>query len=186
MAIIVCYVNGYGATDNLADGNYGRYLSSVIGYLRRTHPQDAIALYLSGGYTNRTDLTEAESMRRILEHQGIISGTDLTITRLETPYTAREGLQTLRERVGSATRVTIFCEYSRQWTMRFFARQLFARATVIGIPFDASSMKLAHRLKQIFFHLPLEAGAWHSAFIDRLRKQLRDRHVAKARSRSAE
>lgn len=173
------YINGYGAPrDPLRDGNLGRYLGQVLKHLEE-HPDTSIDLFLAGGYTNREDLSEAEAMHQWLKNYGLPN--NISVQLIDTTTTARDNMLEFRKRVGDVP-VLIFCEYSRQPTMRFFAQKLFRQPLVQGIKFDEPSLKFTHRLKQMTVKLWLEELAWHSKTIDTLRKRLRERHVAHARA----
>lgn len=173
------YINGYGAPrDPLNDDNLGRYLGQVLKHLEG-HPDTNNELFLAGGYTNREDLSEAEAMHRWLKNYGLPNS--VSVHLIDTTTTARDNILEFRKRVDDVP-VLIFCEYSRQPTMRFFAQKLFSQPLVQGIKFDEPSLELTHRIKQHTVKLWLEQLAWHSKIIDALRKWLRKRHVAHART----
>lgn len=172
------YVNGYGVpNDPLNDHNMHAYLMQVCRCIH-AYGAKSTKLYLAGGFTNRTDLSEARAMLMWLKHNGSISGAEINL--LEATTTARENMKYFRSLVGDVP-VIILCEYSRRPTMQFFADMLFSVNDVRGVPFDKRSMSLAHRLKQWTTRLWLEKLAWHSSFFDALNRRLRARHVAQAR-----
>ncbi len=173
------YINGYGASrDPLHDGNLGRYLEQVLEHLRE-HRDAGINLFLAGGYTNREDLSEAEAMHQWLKNYGLPNY--VSVHLIDTTTTARDNMLEFRKRVNDVP-VLIFCEYSRQPTMRFFAQKLFRQSLIQGLKFDKPSLKLAHRMKQQTVKLWLEKLAWHNKTIDALRNRLRERHVARVRA----
>lgn len=171
------YVNGYGATQNLHDSNYARYLGDIIRYIN-ARPQRQFMVYLCGGYTNRTDLTEAACMRNIWVHLG--APPNATLVLIEDTTNARDNLKDVRRYVAYA-HVTVFCEFSRITTMEFLASRIFSGSTVIGLPFDVASLLPANILKQLVPKFLLEVLAYHLPPFDYLRLALRKWHIAKAR-----
>ena len=176
----VLYVNGYGATQNLDDGNYTRYLGEIIRHIN-WQPQRQFTVYLCGGHTNRTDLTEAACMRNIWEHLGAPPNAALVL--IENTTTARDNLKEVGRHTADL-HVTVFCEFSRMLTMEFLASRFFSRSTVFGIPFDTASLLTANMLKQRGPKLFLEVLANYLPLFDHLRLALRKRHVAKARHKT--
>lgn len=175
-------VLGYGAPHNpLSDGNYTRYLSEVFRRLEieASRVEDII---LCGGYTNRTDLSEAGAMNLWIEaHRPEWVRKCLT---LEEPTTLEADLEEAAAEIPPDSQAYIFCEQSRIWSVRFHARRFFKDIAwrVIGIAFDEASLKPTHRLKQLLVHLPIEVLSTKSRIIADFKRRQRIRTVAKARA----
>jgi hypothetical protein len=174
------FVNGYGATDNTDDRNYATYLSAVRNYAWTTLGDGRHTIYLCGGFTNRTDLTEAETMRRWFVKNPLPRNVEIVL--VENTTDARGNICRVEALMESEEDIIIFCEYSRRRTMTFFARRLFRHFEVRGVPFDQQSLRLEQQAKQLLLHLPLEALAWYLPPFDALRKKLHARHMRRARS----
>ncbi len=170
------YANGYGATENIHDRNYTHYLIKVSHFIQE-HPDKQFTVYLCGGYTNRKNLTEAACMHQIWTRLGIPPNVVLVL--IEDTTTARDNLQAVR--LAGDVPITIFCELSRKPTMRFLASRFFSAAQIVGIGFDEKSLKIGHRLKQLFLHFPLEVLAYYCPLFDKIRLALRKRHIARVR-----
>jgi hypothetical protein len=177
---IVVYVNGYGTPrDPQTDGNLGRYLPTVRDFAR-AHSRAAI--FLCGGLTNRTDLSEAAAMAQWFA----LHAEDLMprIKLLEDGVSPHQNVTAFAQIAGFKHAV-LFCEESRTPTMRFLAwYHLHGSSTVTGVPFDKRSLTLRHRLVQWTSKLGLEVLATYFPPVDRLRKKLREQHIAKARARA--
>lgn len=175
--IVHVFVNGYGAPkDPLTDGNYERYLEQVLWFLN--NQSGMIHLHLFGGFTNRTDLSEAAAMKLWFEHAGIPKSA-LVITHDRTT-TARGNLIEFNRVVGDVP-VVIFCEASREKTMRFFAGKLFSSFSIHGIPFDAKSLTPEALVEQRWQYR-LEYLAWYLPPVDVVCRIRRYRHVMRARA----
>lgn len=176
---MIILVNGYGAPlEPLMDENLHRYLTEVVSILEGSEDGEN-ALYLAGGYTNRSDLSEAAAMSAWLKARELPKGT--VIFLIETSTTARGNLTRLKDLVGNVP-VTICCEYSRRLTMKFFAKKLFSQSVIRGIKFDEDSLRLDHLISRYTIKHWLEVLAWHSRIVDRFRRWLRKRHIARARA----
>lgn len=179
--LYACIV-GYGAArDPVSDGNTSRYLSEALKVLGQhtTRIQDIL---LCGGYTNRHDLSEAAAMLLwIKAHHPAWADKCLT---LETPLTLEDDLREAASEIPTGAEAFIFCEQSRIWSVRFHARRLFKDIgwRVIGIAFDAPSLKPTHRLKQLLVHLPIEVLSTKSRFIAGFKHRQRTRKIAEARA----
>lgn len=178
---------GYGApADPLKDGHLEVYLETVVRIMRRPRQHDEI--FLMGGCTNRTDLTEASAMRQWFDEYEPVYLPHLLLE--DKPISARESIATLAERWdGYTTEVefVIFCEYSRRWMIRLLCRRLLPGrdVTVVGIKFDDASLTRSHRLYQAGPRLLLEWAALHSAEANRVREQLRIWFIHEARRKAA-
>lgn len=179
--LYVC-VLGYGAPrDPAMDGNYDRYLTEVF---RRLGPESTYVedIFLCGGYTNRRDLSEAAAMLQWIEaHRPEWARKCLT---LEEPITLEADLEEAAREVPAGSRAFIFCEQSRIWSVRFHARRFFTGIDwrVIGIAFDAASMKPIHRLQQLFVHLPIEILSTKSTTVAAFKARKRMQRIAAARA----
>lgn len=175
------FVNGYGAPLNpLEDDNFDQYLGNILKQLKEHCTYQCINLYLAGGYTNRTDMSEAEAMHEwFAKHQLPVHTVIHLISKTDT---ARENMREFQKVVGSDTPVFVFCELSRKPTMEFFAKKFFKHYMVYGVKFDAASLTLTNCLKQYTIKLWLEQLAWHSKTVDNLRKWLRKRQVTRSRA----
>lgn len=172
-------MNGYGAPkDPLNDENLSRYLTQVIQQLKE-HRDTRIDLYLAGGYTNRTDCSEAEAMQAWLLAHGVDDNVHLHL--IDHTMSAADNMRAFKHLVGDVP-VLVLCEQSRVPSMRFFANHLFSQNVVFGIAFDAASMSRTHRWKQSTVKVWIEALAWHLPPVDVLRRMLRDRHIRRARA----
>jgi len=173
----VLYVNGYGAAGT-DDGNYNRYLSNVLD-LVKSRPSYKFRVFLAGGLTNRTDLTEARAMLNWFEAKGKPDNAEFLM--IEDTTTAKDNMVAFRKLVGDEP-VAIFCEHSRRHTMRFFALSLFNQYKILPVKFDAKSLRTKHRLQQVLLKTPLEILAWYWKPADNLRLKFRARHVVKVRA----
>ncbi len=176
---MLIFVNGYGATDNVDDGNYCRYLGEVSTFID-SHQTEKCVVHLCGGYTNRLDLTEARAMLNWFVRRRDFS--DVEYVLIEDTFTARDNM----ERMGSLVSeelLVIFCEYSRRFTMAFYASRLFKHYEIHGVKFDAKSLTFVHQIKQVTLKLPVEVLAWYFQSFDHLRLWLRNRHVMRVRAR---
>lgn len=176
------YVNGYGAPlDPLTDGNLTRYLQCVVDWLDR-HRDKVNKVVLCGGFTNRTDLSEAEAMRCwIVRHAP--QWTD-SVWTIEETLSVRENIQAFAELYLVRERAVFFCERSRLWTVLCLVRHWFKPpwvVTVIGVPFDARAMRIGHRLRQLFFHAPIEWVSLWWSWLDRWREERRHQNILRAR-----
>jgi hypothetical protein len=174
------YVNGYGATDNPDDRNYAAYLSAVRNYAWNTLGDGQHTIYLCGGHTNREDLTEAETMSRWFERNPLPQ--NVKIVLVDDTTDARGNICRVEALMEPEQDIVIFCEYSRRRTMAFFARRLFKRFEVRGVPFDQQSLRFKQQATQLLLQLPLEALAWYLPPFDAFRKKLRTRHIRRARN----
>lgn len=173
-------VNGYGATPDAQDRNYTRYLSEVMNHVAAdgSEPKKII---LCGGFTNRTDLTEAETMRCwIVDHFPYWSD---RLVLCDDTFTARDNFRLVSEWFDRTDVFKAFGEYSRCRTLRLFAKRYFYNCEVVPIRFDDRSLRPAHRLRQLCLHLPLEALALYFPLYDKLRLYFRQRHVECVRSK---
>lgn len=175
------YVNGYGATHDLDDPNYHRYLGELIRLLRIQDHDEQITVYLCGGHTNRTDLTEARCMLNIIGRLGKPYGVDFVL--IEESITTRDNLAEVYKRVGRIP-LTVFCESTRRPTVRYLAKRLFPEVQMMPVTFDGRSLSLVNRLKQRYLKLPLEVASVHSPAFDILRSYLHERHLAKCRAQT--
>jgi hypothetical protein len=196
------YINGYGAPkDPVNDGNLSRYLGAVKSTVENFVESNSkygipnskydFTLYLAGGFTNRTDLSEARAMQMWFEHHGLPKNVRRVIL-IEESTTGRDNLVLFTQTIEDPpmTYLTLFFwEYSRRFQMEFLARHILAKMCTyhqayefIGVPFDARSMKLVNRAKEYLLKFPLLVLAWYFPFINKLVvRPIRERHIAKCR-----
>lgn len=173
----VC-VLGYGAPKYpLYDGNNGHYLFAMLETLKHLKPTN-VDLYLTGGYTTRLDLTEAEAMQIWLDHYRLPDHCKISL--LDKGITAKENLISFKEAVSDVS-VIIFCELSQKDVVNFLASKLFKKYIIYAIDFDERKRNLWHRLKQSTLRLWLEEAAWHSAQVERFRQWLKARQLQRLR-----
>lgn len=175
----VLFVNGYGAGDS-RDQNMSRYLKAVHRHIMSLPGDDQIELYLCGGYTNRTDLSEAHAMANWFAGYGLPRRVQVIL--IENTCSARENIEEFRRRAGNPP-TTIFCEWSRRFKMRWLARRSLRSVEVVGVPFDPRSLRLDRQLVEFGAAL-LEIAALHSIWAEELRRYFRQRRVQEARRES--
>lgn len=182
MRVLRVAIIGYGAPeDPKTDGNLMGYLDPITRFLRGHH--GVTALYLLGGYTNRPDLSEAAAMHQWIQfHEARDIAEDIVL--VETTRTARENIEALARLSYPGDHIIIFCEHSRRWIVRMLVRHFLRERSVrvVGIAFDEPSLTLRHRLHQAGPRLALEWIALHSGRMDRVRLDLRELHINRARA----
>lgn len=180
----VC-IMGYGAPQHpITDGNLFNYLGPALDHLRIREDGPIETIFLCGGYTNRTDLSEAMAMEQWIDaHRPQWAP---KIERIESTLSLEENIRESAREIPKESRVIIFCEASRELAVRFQAwhHMRSMKREVIGIPFDERSLTLAHRLKQFFVHLPIEMVSMYSERVHELKRRRRQRVIDQARAAS--
>lgn len=171
------FVNGYGATTDTGDENYVRYLAEVLAATKGFN--GTVQIHLYGGFTNRTDVSEAQCMKRCIQQMGGTLKNAFLHTAEETT-TARDNLEHFFSVNGSDRHVIVFCEYTRRWQMMFLASRFTSKYTVRGVRFDQRSLRWDQQLIQLA-HCALEIAAWYWPVADKLRVSLRDRKIKRLR-----
>ncbi len=170
------YVNGYGATHDANDGNYGRYIGELMRLLRLNDFGKGMTVYLCGGHANRTDLTEARCMLNVIQHSGLPVAADFVL--VEESTTSRDNLLNVCQRAGRVP-LTVFCEYTRAPAISVIAKQYFPEVQMAPVAFDHRSLAIGQQLRQRYLNNVLDVAALYSPTLDALRTILRERHVAK-------
>lgn len=173
------YVNGYGATHDLDDANYGIYLGELLRRLRKDNLGRDSTVYLCGGLTNRPDLTEARCMLNIIKHLAIPTSAKFVL--IEESTNPRDSLRQVFRLTGRVP-LSAFCEFTREPTVRYLARRLFPEVMTVPIAFDKRSLAIGNQLKQRLLKHPLEVAASHSSIFDAIRIKLREKHMKRCRS----
>lgn len=178
---------GYGAPpDPLQDDHLTVYLDAVTRSIGRPRQHDEI--FLMGGCTNRTDLSEAEAMRRWFAQ---FEPTFLPhLVSEDTPITARESVWMFAQEYGEhgpEVELMIFCEYSRRWMIRMLVKRFLPgrKVWVRGIKFDEAALTRTHRLYQVGPRLAFEWLALRRPFFNQMHNELRARYIANARAETA-
>jgi len=134
------YVNGYGVPNQREDGNYDRYLSSVIRCITElTDGRATQRIYLAGGATNpaRPDMTEAQFMADRLRHDYLLYRDRFELVLLERGRTLRHNVLQFRRalRENGPALSYLFCEWAHQDHLRCLARDI-PESQVLPIIFD--------------------------------------------------
>ncbi len=174
---LVVAINGYGApADPSKDANLIKYLTYVLAYCRLHEARD-IEIHLLGGYTNRVSLSEAEAMRialRTLPYSPNIREVILHDSTTD----LRGNCQSLKAGIQDGCEVTYFCEQSRTLVTKLITQRYLGNANVIGVPFDATSLRLWPKLMQRYpkFWIEWLADTYGGPF-EKFRLWLRSRHI---------
>lgn len=186
------FINGYGAPqDILKDNNYAIYLSSIKTFLfEQTEIQRCgFNLYLAGGFTNRTDMSEAQAMFNWFEKNGFPENTQ-NVFVLEASTTARSNIEEMDRQIekDEFSETLFFCEYTRRFQTKFFVRNIFHNrkrdTRVLGVNFDKKSLQFLQYTKTIFLRFPLLVLSYYFPLVDeKIVKPARARHVKKCRKK---
>lgn len=179
-------IMGYGAPrDPITDGNLTRYLSAAFDHIEELRAEREIhQILFCGGRTNRPDMSEAEAMNAwMLAHRPEWSD---EVQILSGGRDIEQNYANARPHIPEHHEVIVFCETSRVPTNRLYA-WLAQRSVanggewkVIGIPFDARSLRRRHRLLQLVVHPPIEALSQCFPSVALVKRFWRERRITKA------
>ena len=186
---IAISINGYGAERRPKHSfKLLRYLGQLLKLLHKHELMERIDhIYLCGGYTNRTDMSEAESMRRWIAYHApeLIDRVHL----IDTTTTVQDNVRAFSKAIAGQDLHPVFvCEYSRWLTTFVLARSFMGSVpmSLVPIKFDAASLEVRHQLKQVLVNAPLEWLCLHSEVVDGWRRDVRRQAIRQAREKYLE
>lgn len=193
--VVVC---GYGChlTDSIK-----KYLDAVLNYLLENRGKQTFIVISSGGFTNQVTapgVSEAgmmadylrESCRMFAPHEVVFILEDRAVTTLENLGNARELIEKtsvplndvffvqsafLRTHEELTTKVTIFCDESRQWKIRYLAKRIFREFHSVEIRSCVFGRNWEDKLTQYLVAAPIEILA---LYFPRVNNRMRAKRLA--------
>lgn len=186
--MILVLVNGYGAPAHPEeDSQLNLYLRAVVVAMEVMEDcgKSPDRIFLAGGRTNRTDLSEACAMRR-----WFAANASKWVERLVLIDDTRDGQGNLRrfaQYVSEDDETMVFCSLERHAVMAALARRILKSRHVgtMGITLDRRRFGLVANLTR-HAGVSFEVLALRFATVNALRVMLRNREIIRARRLSAD